>query len=110
LTDIEASVSPGVAASPGAEASPMAEPPGPIGVDSQHVCLEIHGPVTLLTAESLTQGIMDGTFTIVGLSTQCDVGAGASPAASPLTGVTASPAASPMTGTAEGSPGASPAP
>ena len=101
--------SPGAPASPAAVASPMAaESPAPIGVGSQHVCLEISGPVTLLTAETLTQGIMDGTFTIVGLSTQCGAAAGASPAASPMTGVTASPAASPMTGAAEASPAASP--
>lgn len=101
--------SPAAAASPAPVASPMiAESPGPIGVGSQHVCLEISGPVTLMTAESLTQGIIDGTFTIVGLSTQCETVAGASPGASPPTGVTASPAASPMTGTAA-SPAASPA-
>jgi len=105
----EPATSPAAAASPAAVASPMtAESPGPIGVGSQHVCLEISGPVTLMTAESLTHGIIDGTFTIVGLSDQCESVAGASPAASPIAEVTASPAASPMSGAAA-SPAASPA-
>ena len=38
--------------------------------------------VLLLTAESLTQGIIDGTFVINGLSEACAPSAAASPAAS----------------------------
>lgn len=55
--------------------SPAASPtPQPLGVDTMHVCLAITGPVTLLTAETLTQGITDGVFVIEGLSTECEVG------------------------------------
>jgi hypothetical protein len=78
-----------VAQSPGAS-------PGMVGVDTFDVCLSISGPVIEMTAESLTQGVMDGTFTINGLSTACETtGAAASPEMSPATDAAASPAASP---------------
>jgi hypothetical protein len=55
----------------------------------------ISGPVIEMTAESLTQGITDGTFTINGLSTACEMsGAEASPGMSPAAEA-ASPAMSP---------------
>jgi hypothetical protein len=75
--------SPEPAASPivGESPAPMASQ-APIGVDTMDVCLSITGPVTLLTAESLTQGIIDGMFVINGLSDACEPVAGASPAAS----------------------------
>jgi hypothetical protein len=70
-----------------------------VGVDTMEVCLSITGPVTLLTAESLTQGIIDGTFVIEGLSDACEpMGDGAVESAAPApASVTpmASPAASP---------------
>jgi hypothetical protein len=46
--------------------SPEASPPL-VGIDTRDVCVTITGPVTLLTVEALTQGIVDGTFTIEGL-------------------------------------------
>jgi hypothetical protein len=74
--------SPAPAASPMAESSaaPMASP-ALVGVDTMDVCLSITGPVILLTPESLTQGIIDGTFVIDGLSDACEPMAAASPAA-----------------------------
>jgi hypothetical protein len=75
-------------------ASPAASP-GMVGVDTFDVCLSISGPVIEMTAESLTQGITDGTFTINGLSTACEMsGAEASPGMSPAAEA-ASPAMSP---------------
>ena len=76
--------SPDPAASPmaGASTAPMASQ-APIGVDTMDVCLSITGPVILLTPESLTQGITDGTFVINGLSDACEPMAVASPGASP---------------------------
>jgi hypothetical protein len=90
--------SPEPAASPiaGMSAEPMASQ-APIGVDTMDVCISITGPVTLLTAESLTQGIIDGTFVINGLSDACQPVVEASPGASmtvPLASV-AAPMASP---------------
>jgi hypothetical protein len=61
---------------------PGSEPPL-LGVDTMDVCLAITGPVTLLTAESLTQGIIDGTFVIEGLSTECETAVTTEPGASP---------------------------
>ena len=83
--------------------SPAASP-AMVGTDTFDVCLSISGPVIEMTAESLTQGITDGTFTINGLSTACEMaGAEASPEMSPATGAAASPATSPAA-----SPAASP--
>ena len=97
--------SPDPAASPGPMTSPgAAESQAPLGVDTMDVCLSISGPVVLMTAESLTQGIIDGTFVINGLSEACGPSAMASPAApmaSPAAAMSspaapmASPAASP---------------
>ena len=58
------------AQSPDAEGSPPM-----VGVDTMDVCLSITGPVIELTPEALTQGIIDGTFVINGLSTGCAAGA-----------------------------------
>ena len=52
--------------------APAASPAPVVGYDTMDVCLSITGPVVRLTAESLTQGIQDGTFTINGLSTDCE--------------------------------------
>ena len=70
---------------------PATSEPPLIGVDTMDVCLAITGPVIELTPEALTQGIIDGTFVIEGLSTECEV---AGPMASPMDGV--EPGASPM--------------
>ena len=90
--------SPDPAASPAPMTSPApAASQAPLGVDTMDVCLSITGPVVLLTAESLTQGIIDGTFVINGLSEACEPLAAespAAPAASPAAPM-ASPAASP---------------
>ena len=51
--------------------------PAPIGVDTMDVCLSITGPVIELTPEALTQGIIDGTFVINGLSDACEPSTGA---------------------------------
>jgi hypothetical protein len=56
---------------------PDASPPI-VGVDTMDVCLSITGPVIELTPEALTQGIIDGTFVINGLSTGCGTGDAAS--------------------------------
>ncbi len=52
--------------------APGASPAPVVGYHTMDVCLSITGPVVRLTAESLTQGIQDGTFTINGLSTGCE--------------------------------------
>jgi hypothetical protein len=52
--------------------APAASPAPVVGYDTMDVCLSITGPVVRLTAESLTQGVQDGTFTINGLSTGCE--------------------------------------
>jgi len=71
---------------PGAVSAQSESPeatPQLIGVDTMDVCLAITGPVTLLTAETLTQGIIDGIFVIEGLSTGCDVGMETDPGETP---------------------------
>lgn len=89
---------------PGAVSAQSASPeasaaPQPIGVDTMHVCLAINGPVTLLTAETLTQGIIDRIFVIEGLSTECEVGMDEDPSTSstddPATGEPADESPSP---------------
>ena len=83
--------SPDPAASPAVPIGSRVPPPmttqAPLGADTMDVCLSITGPVVLMTAESLTQGIIDGTFVINGLSDACEPLVTASPmadAASPV--------------------------
>jgi hypothetical protein len=71
------------AQSPAPEASPPL-----VGVDTMEVCLSITGPVVLLTPESLTQGIIDGTFVIEAVNAECGTGAEPSPAAAASVQVT----------------------
>ncbi len=52
------------------------------------VCLSITGPVVPLTQETLTQGIIDGTFVINGLGTGCGTEEMPSPVAATSVAVT----------------------
>jgi hypothetical protein len=55
----------------------------PLGTDTMDVCLAISGPVVELTPEDLNQGIIDGVFVIVAMSSGCEPGM--QPSQSPTT-------------------------